>query len=249
MEEILSRYGGYIYKYSLKLTADPEKAKDLVQDTLLKAWEKRDMLKNEAAAKAWLRKICLNLFLMDMRSRENVWLESEVEHLEMQGKLLVTELSSPEDEIIVEEGVRELQNGCFLAMVRKLTLQQRIAFSLVDMFGMPLEEAAELMDISKGALKGLLYRARMSLDSFFADHCEWIQSTNPCKCSAWVTFWQSRDKNQTDLKKVLLERLDYREKNYTYNETVRKRVQYLYENMPDKVPEQEWFDRVIAVFK
>jgi RNA polymerase sigma-70 factor (ECF subfamily) len=93
------------------------------------------MLKNEMAAKWWLRKICFNLFLMNMRNKTDVWLEEDLELLETHGKLLTSEMSNPEDEIVVEESVREFQNGCFMAMVRKLTLQQRIAFSLVDMFG------------------------------------------------------------------------------------------------------------------
>lgn len=248
MEEILNQYGKYIYNLSFKLTADPEQAKDLSQDTLLKAWEKRELLKNEAAAKAWLRKICLNLFRMNMRKKKEVWLEEDIDLLEEHGRLLTNEAAGPEEEVIVEEGVRELQNGCFLAMVRKLTLEQRMAFSLVDMFGVPLDEAAELMDISYGALKGLLYRARRSIDSFFAGHCEWIQSSNPCKCKAWISFWQNRDNNQQNMKKVLLEHLDYRDQKEYDLSSVRKKVKYLYETMPDRVPGQEWYENVISAF-
>ncbi len=52
-------------------------------------------------------------------------------------------------------------------MVRYLTLHQRIAFSLIDMFGLSLDEVSSLIGISKSATKGLLYRAHMNLDSFF----------------------------------------------------------------------------------
>jgi hypothetical protein len=46
-----------------------------------------------------------------------------------------------------------------------------------------------------------------------------------------------------------LERLDYRDYDDIDNSQVRKRVQYLYKNMPEKVPEQEWFDKIIASLK
>ena len=246
MEEILNKYGAYIYNYAFRLTAHPEDAKDLAQDTLLQAWSKRDTLENELAAKAWLRKICLRVFLMNMRSKKDIRYEEDIEQLESQGKLLVSQISSPEDEIVVAESVKELQNGCFIAMVRKLTLQQRIAFSMVDMFGLSIEEAAELLEVSYGALKGLLYRARTSLDAFYANHCEWINTSNPCKCAAWIDFHQNRDKNQDNMKKTLIEHLDYKDNNIIYPPAVRSRVQYLYKNMPDKYPGQEWFDHVIA---
>jgi RNA polymerase sigma-70 factor (ECF subfamily) len=249
MEEILSRYGAYIYNYALRLTAHPEDAKDLAQDTFLQAWRKQASLENEAAAKAWLRKICFHIFLMNIRRNKDIRLEEDTELLESQGKLLVSEIPAPDEEILVQESVRELQNGCFLAMVRKLTLQQRAAFSLVDMFGVPIEEASELLEVTPGALKGLLYRARKSLDGFFAGHCEWVNSSNPCSCSAWIRFWQDRDKNQDDMKKTLLEHLDYRDSSYTFDPVVRSRVKYLYQTLPDKYPGQEWFDKVIAAMK
>lgn len=248
MEEILNRYGTYIYNYALKLTAHPEDAKDLAQDTLLQAWTKRDTLEHEAAAQSWLRKICFHLFLMKLRSKKDIWLEEDTEQLEHHGVFLMSQSPGPEEEIAVDESVRELQNGCFLAMVRKLTLQQRAAFSLVDMFGMTIDDAADLLEVSTGALKGLLYRARRSLDAFFAGHCEWIGSSNPCKCSAWIHFWQERDKNQDNMKKTLIEHLDYRN-DYTFDPVVRSRVKYLYQNMPARYPGQEWFDRIISAVK
>jgi RNA polymerase sigma-70 factor (ECF subfamily) len=249
MEEILIQYGNYIYNYALRLTAHPEDAKDLAQETFLQAWNKRNSLANEAAAKAWLRKICFHIFLMNLRKNKDIRLEEDIDLLEVQGKLLVTQIPDPEEEIVIAENVRELQNGCFFAMVRKLTLQQRAAFSLVDMFGLSIEEAADLLDVTPGALKGLLFRARRSLDGFFAGHCEWVNSLNPCKCSAWIGFWQNRDKNQDNMKKTLINHLDYRENKYTFDPVVRSRVRYLYECMPDKNPGQVWFDQVIAAVK
>ncbi len=94
-------------------------------------------------------------------------LYDDINILEKEGNLLKYNPPQPEDEVIVEEAIRELQNGCFLAMVRYLTLHQRIAFSLIDMFGLSLDEVSSLIGISKSATKGLLYRAHMNLDSFF----------------------------------------------------------------------------------
>lgn len=168
IEQIIRENGSYIYNYAMKLTCHPQAAEDLAQQTFITAWEKLNQLKDEYALKKWLRTICYHIFLMDCRKQDKkLELIGEIEELEQEGKVLASTNASPDDEVIVGEEIQSLQNGCFYAMARKLTLPQRIAFSMVDMFGMSMEETADMLEISTGALKGLLYRARMNLDAFF----------------------------------------------------------------------------------
>lgn len=246
--DIYKNYYQYIYNYALKLACHPQDALDITQDTFLKAMEKLDTLEHEAALASWLRTICFHEFVnRTKREREKYLADTcDWERLEREGSLLVDSMIQPEDEIIVEEEIRSLQNGCFLAMVRKLTLHQRIVFSLVDMYGMPVAYTAGLLDISTGAAKGLLYRARMNIDSFFSDHCNLIYEKNPCSCKAWIAFSENRSGLQKKTKK-LLERLDFEEKNYIYDETVRKRIQYLYRHMPEQKPPEEWYQSVFLM--
>ncbi|WP_242873185.1 RNA polymerase sigma factor [Clostridium magnum] len=121
------------FNYALKLSCHPHIAEDLVQETFISAWQNIETLDNPNAIKAWLRKICFNNFLMKER-KSKAYSElpyDDINSLEKEGYLFVNNPPKPEDEVIVEESIRELQNGCFLAMVRRLTLHQRIAFSLV----------------------------------------------------------------------------------------------------------------------
>jgi RNA polymerase sigma-70 factor (ECF subfamily) len=113
------------------------------------------------------------------------------------------------------------------------------------MYGLPIQYVANVLDVSIGAAKGLLYRARMNIDSFFADHCSIIHEKNPCSCKAWIEFSQNRSNLQSQSHK-LLEKLDYKQKGYVYNEQVRKRVMYLYRNMPEKKPPAEWYQSVLT---
>lgn len=246
--DVYQNYYQYIFNYALKLTCHPEDALDVTQDTFLKAMEKLDTLENEQALASWLRTICFHEFVNRAKKDPKKYLAEPVEweKLEMDGVLLTNATPQPEDEVIVEEEIRSLQNGCFLAMVRKLTLHQRIAFSLVDMYGLPIEHVAGILDISKGAAKGLLYRARMNIDSFFADHCSIIYEKNPCSCKAWIAFSLNRSNLQSKAKK-LIDRLDFEQKNYTYDESVRKRVMYLYRHMPEQKPPDEWYQSVLTM--
>lgn len=242
---VIKNFGSYIYNYALKLTCNPTAAEDLAQLTFIKAWKNLDNQKTEGAMKVWLSKICLNQFLEEMRKEKRYKAISfdEIEFLEKDSNLFQSPLPSPEDEVLVEEDIKELQNGCFLAMARRLTLNQRIAFSLVDMFGLSLVEVADTLNISKSAAKGLLFRARMNIDSFFSDHCNILNTANPCSCKAWIAFSLNRNALQNN-KMKLVDTLDYKEKNYVYNEEVRKIIFYLYSHMPDRKPQADWYQRV-----
>ena len=142
--------------------------------------------------------------------------------MESEGKLLASITVEPEEEIIVDEEIRDMQNGCFLVMVRKLTLNQRSIFSLVDMYGFDIDNAAGILNITKGAAKGLLYRARMNIDSFFADHCSILNEKNPCSCRVWITFSKNRENLQKSTKRII-EKLDFTEKGYFYDEDVKEK--------------------------
>lgn len=245
IESVIENYGTYIYNYALKLTSNPTAAEDIAQLTFIKAWKNLDNQSTEGAMKAWLSKICLNQFLEEMRKEKRLTTISyeEIELLEKDTYAISSPPPSPEDEVLVEEDIKELQNGCFLAMTRKLTLHQRIAFSLVDMFGLSLMEVADTLAISNSAAKGLLFRARMNIDSFFSDHCNLLNISNPCSCKAWIAFSTNRNTLQ-EHKKNLVSTLDYEKKNYQYNDEVRKKIHYLYSNMPDRKPGEEWYQKV-----
>lgn len=248
IEILINAYGTYIYNYALKLSCNPSVAEDLAQETFISAWQKINTLENLNAIKSWLRKICFNNFLMKERKNKNYdeLLYDDIGLLEKESHLFRDNSPKPEDEVIVEETIRELQNGCFLAMVRRLSLHQRIAFSLIDMFGLSLDEVSEIIGISKSATKGLLYRAHMNLDSFFHNHCNLLDIDNPCSCKAWIEFSKTRaDLQKNSSKHKLIKKLDYRESNYTFNSEVRGKINFLYKNMPDRKPPKEWYEEVI----
>lgn len=133
-------------------------------------------------------------------------------------------------------------------MVRKLTLNQRIAFSLIDMFGLSINDVSNILNISTGAVKGLLYRARMNIDSFFAHHCSIIDTNNPCSCKAWIEFSKKRSNMQDHAerkKHKFIKQLDYKKVNYVFNDSVRRKINFLYKNMPPKKPSDDWYNKVI----
>lgn len=248
IEKILQQYGDDIFNFAFKLSGKAEMAEDIAQETFIKAWKHLEELKDPAAVKKWLYTICVNEFRMALRknTRQKVIYADNMEELEKDGELLVSLPESVIDEVQAKEDVIALRNGCFLAMTRKLSLNQRIAFSLIDMFGLSIKDTADILDLTPKAVKGLLYRARMNLDSFFQGHCYFLNTENPCHCEAWISFFKNRGVLQAAMQEKIL---DYKEKGYTFDPGTREKVAFYYQKMPDKVPDKEWYQNVIALIK
>lgn len=240
----------YVYNFAMKLSCHPQKAEDITQETFLQVYKNLHQLKEEKAIKKWLRTICYNCFLLECRKNNKELLSyvENIEELEREGNLIAVKLTEPEEEVVVEEDIKELQNGCFYAMARKLTLKQRIVFSMMDMFGMSLSETAEMIQLSENATKGLLHRARQNIDAFFSDHCDLIKEKNPCSCRAWINFRQNHENNQKKTKKIVDTIKDTGE-NYVFDETVRNKIYFLYRHMPEVKPDKGWFDNVFNSLK
>lgn len=248
IEEIVQEYGSYVYRFALKLSAQPQDAKDLTQETFLKAWQHLPSLQEPLAIKQWLRVICYNEFKMKLRKDKRISFHvTDVEELEQEGALLLASVPTALDEVQVSEEVKKLRDGCFLAMTRKLTLHQRVAFSLVDMFGLSITEASELLMVTPKAVKGLLYRARMNLASFFKDHCNILEAKNPCRCTAWIEFMKQRGDLQKAVKAQEL--LDYQKKGYVFDLDTHQKMMYYYQHMPEQRPSDDWFQGVIAMLQ
>lgn len=252
--KVFKEYYVYIYSYAYKLTNSKESAEDLIQETFLKAYEKMQQLRKNDSVRFWLRSICLNTYLMKLRKLKKIKEVSYDEMLELQreGKLLNVDDSIPtaEDEIIVDETIKNIQNGCFLTMVHLLSENQRIVFSLVDMFGLNVREVSVILDITESATKALLYRARTKLDIFFSKNCSLIHIQNPCKCRAWEEFTIERErmKNSFLERKMDAENSKAKIAGSSKRNMVRK-IRYLYSNMPDHKPSNDWYESVLTTLK
>lgn len=247
IEAVIEGYSSYVYNLALRLSANPHKAEDLAQETFIKAWMHIAGIREDGAIKKWLRVVCINEYRMMLRKeKQEIISMASVEELEENGMLLMDLRPLPLTEVEVEEEVTRLRNGCFLAMTRRLTLNQRIAFSLIDMFGLSIGETAELLDLTPKAVKGLLYRARMNLESFFQGHCMFLDIQNPCKCAAWIEFMKDRNAFQDKMRQKLTH-LNYKKTGYVHNpETSRKILDY-YRNLPEQRPGREWYEKMIEI--
>ncbi len=142
--------------FAMSLCGDAARADDLVQETLLKAWDHLASFQEGTNLKAWLFTILRNLFFSEHRKRRR-----EVEDADghMSAQLAV----HPE-----QLGHMDLQD--FRIALQKLPNDQREALILVGAEGFSYEEAAVIADCAVGTIKSRVNRARIRLTELLGLH-------------------------------------------------------------------------------
>lgn len=132
--------------FAVSLCGDRERADDLVQETLFKAWNHLDSFREGTNLKAWLFTILRNTYFSERRKRRR-----EVEDAD--GSYAATLATHPE-----QHGHMEMQD--FRAALTRLPDDQREALILVGAAGFSYEEAAEISGCAVGTIKSRVNRAR-----------------------------------------------------------------------------------------
>jgi RNA polymerase sigma-70 factor (ECF subfamily) len=146
---------GPLRRYARSLTRNEAQAEDLVQDTLVRAYERHGSFRSGGNLRGWLLSILHNTFI-DGRRRHM----AETRRLEQAAAM--TEMAAPPAQ---ESQVRFQQvQAAFL----RLPDEQRAALHLVAIEGLPYQEAADALGIPVGTLMSRLGRARVTLRGFEA---------------------------------------------------------------------------------
>lgn len=135
--------------FAVSLSGRHDKADDLVQDTVMKAWAKQESFEMGTNIKAWLFTILRNEFYSQMRKRGR-----EVQDTD--GAFTERMAVHPS-----QYGIVDLND--FRKALDKLPDDQREAVILIGASGFSYEEAAEICKCAVGTMKSRVSRARTKL--------------------------------------------------------------------------------------
>ncbi|MBB5074346.1 RNA polymerase sigma-70 factor (ECF subfamily) [Bartonella callosciuri] len=135
--------------FALSLSGKRDKAEDLVQDTVMKAWAKQDSFEMGTNLKAWLFTILRNEFYSQMRKSGREVQDSE-------GVFTKSVAIHP-----AQYGSLDLQD--FRKALNMLSADQREAIILIGASGFSYEDAAAICGCAVGTIKSRVSRARNRL--------------------------------------------------------------------------------------
>ena len=153
--ELLYRmYVGRVYALCLRLAADPIVARELTQDTFVKAWEALPRFRADASLTTWLHRIAVNAMLERRRGEKRRAARVSLADDEDESETAVAAIVTAPDvatAIDLERAIGALAPGI------------RRAFVLHDVEGYTHEEIATMTGLAAGTLRAQLHRARQLL--------------------------------------------------------------------------------------
>jgi RNA polymerase sigma-70 factor, ECF subfamily len=162
-EELYRRHFRRVYSLCLRMTANPEEAEDLTQETFIQLHKKIGSFRGDSAFTTWLHRMTVNQVLMHFRRRK-----SRPEFLTAEGETPAQIVQGTEnhnrmpvvDKIVLENAITKLPPG------------YRAVFVLHDVEGYEHGEIAKMLGISEGTSKSQLHKARLKLRGLIRQQVE-----------------------------------------------------------------------------
>ena len=147
-----------MYNFAYRLTLDEDDAKDLLQDTYLKAFRFIDSFQQGTNAKAWLFRILKNSFINDYRKRSKE--PSKVDYQEVESYYNSEDVDRQITPDLRVEALKDMIGDEISNALNSLDVDFRTVIILCDLEGFKYEEMAKILDIPIGTVRSRLHRAR-----------------------------------------------------------------------------------------
>ena len=140
--------------FAVSLCGNPDRADDLVQETLVKAWSNLSSFAEGTNLAAWLFTILRNIYYSEYRKRRREVADSD-------GAIAARLATAP-----AQSGHMDFLD--FSGALQKLPADQREALILIGASGLSYEEAAGVCNCAVGTMKSRVNRVRNRLVELLA---------------------------------------------------------------------------------
>lgn len=150
----LTQFQLFMYNFALRLTRNEDRAKDLVQETAIRAFRYRDNFKRGTNFKGWIATVMRNLFINQYRKEQRRNTVNEpVEHFEF---ALESKVVTP------NEGEANLRIAELYSIIESIGVLYSKPF-LMHYKGYEYQEIAAELDIPIGTIKSRIHTARQKI--------------------------------------------------------------------------------------
>lgn len=147
-------------RYARVLTGDLNRADDLVQDTLTRAWAKRELWQEGSDLRAWLFTIMHNVHINQFSLRQREFSEISLDADEGAGAWEIPVRATQSDRVELAE---------IFVQIGRLPDEQREVLLLAAVEEMRYQDIAKVLDVPIGTVMSRLSRARERLRRMTGD--------------------------------------------------------------------------------
>jgi RNA polymerase sigma-70 factor (ECF subfamily) len=157
LDELISRKTQPLLQVVHRILGDIEEARDVVQVTLLRVWQRRREYDSRWQPNTWIFRIATNIAIDTLRSRRSRERSAPgvLHHLRQAG----VRQERRDGERLAGEEVQQI----FLELAECLTDKQRVVFVLREIEGRPSQEVARILGCRESTVRNHLFNARKVL--------------------------------------------------------------------------------------
>jgi RNA polymerase sigma-70 factor, ECF subfamily len=182
--ELTGRYRRELQVHCYRMVGSFEDSEDLVQETFLRAWRRRETYAGRSTFRAWLYRIATNACLDMLERHPRPTLRppggQPADPTAAPDPAVAVPWLTPYPDALLPEEIavsRETIELAFLAAIQHLPPRQRAVLILRDVLGWPAKETAEQLEITVAAANSALQRARETMRAHLPERrLEWTSS-------------------------------------------------------------------------
>ncbi|MSV49823.1 MAG: sigma-70 family RNA polymerase sigma factor [Actinobacteria bacterium] len=160
-----------LYAAALRYTKNPDDARDLVQDTYLKAFASFHQFEPGTNLKAWLYRVLTTTFINNYRKKQRQPMISNAELEDWQIAEAASHTSDQGKSAEVE-ALEKMPDSDVKRALQEIPEEFRMAVYFSDVEGFSYKEIAEILDIPTGTVMSRLHRGRKQLRALLMDYAK-----------------------------------------------------------------------------
>ena len=162
--ELVNRYKDRLLNFVFQFLGDIEQAEDVVQDTMLRLYEKKHYYKEIAKFSTWLYTIARNLANTELRKKKR----KKTTYLSQLSKERQFEIPAIQDD--VDQSIQnEFINDRIQSAISNLPEHFKVVIILRDIQELSYEEISNIVEVPLGTIKSRINRARIQLQAELID--------------------------------------------------------------------------------
>jgi len=159
---LVMKYQSKINQLVLRYVSDPHAAKDIVQETFIKAYRSLDTFRGHSAFYTWLYRIAVNTAKNHNKIKGRRPPDTDIDYVDAEIHAHRYSLSESDD----PEGLLQSDEvqSAVLDAVNMLPEDLRTSIILREMAGLSYDEIAKIMHCPVGTVRSRIFRARSAVD-------------------------------------------------------------------------------------
>lgn len=156
--DLVGRYKKKIYHLAYDITGDHHEAEDISQEVFMKVYRALKKFRRDAKMSSWLHQITVNASIDSLRrkSAKPAGAIGEFDHVSVQESFLSGGAHNYDPVKSTESA--QIQNRISHAL-QKISPKERAVFVMCHYNGLKINETAEILNVTIGTVKSLLFRA------------------------------------------------------------------------------------------